>query len=817
MPVCDKCGAEISTIRGLFAHYTFAHPIADHYRCAENGCFRVFHSRNSFRKHLQKVHKFLLEPTEIGDQIHNGLVVDQDDGDYEDMPNLSNNASHDTAPQTKTFSQDFINSLFFCADAFVSKLYSNPCLPRNHIQTIIEDVETFLGGGFLELLRTKVTNSLRLSNCDEGETEEVLKMFQALESPFKHLSTEHHRLKHFKNTGNYIPPESYLIGHTFCSKASKTGGRGENVEVTGQFVPLRKTLKKFFELPNALNDTLKYMKSLKSDSSSLQNFIQGKLWAKKIVQYAENDIVIPLFIYFDDFEVNNPLGPHSGKLGAVYATIPCLPQECQSLLRNHFLVLLFDSWSRSHYGNKQAFQPLLDELLYLETNGIEISNVDEFKHVYFVLGLVLGDNLGLNSVLGMVESFNANYFCRLCKLSKSQSEKQTTDLPHMLRSQKEYDDDVKLNDCSKTGVKEDCVWHYVQSFHITSNFFVDEMHDMREGICSYDMIHILRGIVDGPSKDLDLETLNIRLKLFDYGPIDSSNKPPLISRHSLKKGNKLAMTSSEMLCFVRLLGVIIGDLVSENNPYWELYVVLRQIIEILVAKRVPKDIVGLLRVLIEEHHALYLRLTGDTLKPKHHLLTHYPLIFEESGPVGNLSCIRFEAKHRDSTRAASVNMSRRNISHTLAVKHQLSMCYRLAANEGILPKPLHGPCDMLEVNGLVEWYHTLPASLRDRKVLSPSWIEYKGTKYKPGMVLVTGAKDLCPTFAEIRFILIDDMPNFICVELKNLGLNEHVLGYEVIHSSEWVCIGMNQLLDPLPLYAFTMANGEKYVVLRYAI
>jgi hypothetical protein len=37
-----------------------------------------------------------------------------------------------------------------------------------------------------------------------------------------------------------------------------------------------------------------------------------------------------------------------------------------------------------------------------------------------LLGFVLGDNLGLNEILGFVQSFNANYSCRFCKIQKDQ-------------------------------------------------------------------------------------------------------------------------------------------------------------------------------------------------------------------------------------------------------------------------------------------------------------------------------------------------------------------------------------------------------------
>lgn len=38
-------------------------------------------------------------------------------------------------------------------------------------------------------------------------------------------------------------------------------------------------------------------------------------------------LVIPLFVFFDDFEVDKEIGPHSAKLGAVYVKIACLPSE----------------------------------------------------------------------------------------------------------------------------------------------------------------------------------------------------------------------------------------------------------------------------------------------------------------------------------------------------------------------------------------------------------------------------------------------------------------------------------------------------------
>ncbi|XP_043267631.1 uncharacterized protein [Venturia canescens] len=263
--------------------------------------------------------------------------------------------------------------------------------------------------------------------------------------------------------------------------------------------------------------------------------------------------------------------------------------------------------------------------------------------------------------------------------------------------------------------------------------------------------------------------------MFEYGPIDNSNKPPFINKDALK-GKKLKMTAAEMFHFVRLFGVLIGDLVSHTNPFWKLYCLLREILEIVMARKLPKTMVGNLRVLIAEHHRLYMELTGNSFKPKFHFVTHAPEVFLQSGPLNNISSIRFEAKHRDLTSPASVNTSRINICRSVAIKHQLALCYRFIENKSILP----------------------PMNIGSR------------------------TRDLSPEFGQITHIFVShdilgDVPIFLCKRYLTLGLDSHVLAYEVELIDEKICVIATNLVDPLPVYAHTMSNGAKYIVLRYCI
>ncbi|KAL7292518.1 hypothetical protein TKK_0014091 [Trichogramma kaykai] len=58
------------------------------------------------------------------------------------------------------------------------------------------------------------------------------------------------------------------------------------------------------------------------------------LWKNVYEPLFKNELVLPLYVYYDDIEVGNPLGAHAGKnkFGVVYTSIACLPPEIASQL-----------------------------------------------------------------------------------------------------------------------------------------------------------------------------------------------------------------------------------------------------------------------------------------------------------------------------------------------------------------------------------------------------------------------------------------------------------------------------------------------------
>lgn len=236
--------------------------------------------------------------------------------------------------------------------------------------------------------------------------------------------------------GTFIEPQEIVVGERLDKVVRSGRFILEPCNCTQQYIPLRKVLQKFFSVDNVLLDTLEYVKTLKENKRVIQNFIQGTYWQNR-VKYHGDRIVFPLFMFYDDFESGN--GSHSGihKLGGVYVSVPCLPPYRSTVLSNIFVALMFHSSDRVKFGNNIIFKPLIDEF-NLQEIGIEIDTALFKGKLYFELGLILGDNLGLHSIIGFTESFSSNYPCRICTVEKKDMRVQCYANDELLRNIDQY-------------------------------------------------------------------------------------------------------------------------------------------------------------------------------------------------------------------------------------------------------------------------------------------------------------------------------------------------------------------------------------------
>lgn len=165
-------------------------------------------------------------------------------------------------------------------------------------------------------------------------------------------------------------------------------------------------------------------------------------------------MLFPFLLYFDEFETNNPLGSHAGmqKLGAIYISLPSFPLEYASKLENIFLIYLFNSLDKKQVGNQNLFKHLITEINFLEESGINVFVNNQSYQIYFSLALIVGDNLGLHSILGFTECFVSNYPCRFCHSSKEECHVQISQNNENLRNIDNYNEDVNTKNVALTGI-----------------------------------------------------------------------------------------------------------------------------------------------------------------------------------------------------------------------------------------------------------------------------------------------------------------------------------------------------------------------------
>ncbi|KAI8115944.1 hypothetical protein CVS40_11913 [Lucilia cuprina] len=332
-----------------------------------------------------------------------------------------------------------------------------------------------------------------------------------------------------------------------------------------------------------------------------------------------------------------------------------MPQYLLSKLEYIFPVAFISSKDLKINGNERTFYHLAEELKKLE-EGIEIDIGGEIRKVYFILGLVIGDNLAVNSILGFVQSFNSKRYCRVCKRTKTEMQCDTSEFPHYLRNRLNYQEDLEQNDFQETGIKNVCIFENIKSFYVSDNFCFDIMHDVLEGVCVYDVCNVLLGLIN--DKVVSLDDINREIEIGNTSiPLDYNR---------LKKFN-LKMTASEVSCFVHLLPLMIGDLIPSDNKDWEVFISLLQIFDLIFKTSYEHEDITKLEELIKNHHSLYTKLYGP-LKPKHHFLVHYPTAIRRCGSLKYHWSMRFEAKHKEAKMYFNNTTSRLNPCFSLALK-----------------------------------------------------------------------------------------------------------------------------------------------------
>ncbi len=168
------------------------------------------------------------------------------------------------------------------------------------------------------------------------------------------------------------------------------------------------TLQNILKHPNT---TCRFKSGL-PNKNGIYSDIEDGLYIKSHPLFSTEKNALQIQLFYDDFETTNPLGSKKGihKLCGIYFTLRNFTPQFNSSLTNIHLCALFHAQDIKTYGFDAILEPIVNDIKVLENKGIQ--GPDGFVRGSIVQ--VTGDNLGLHSLFGFVESFRARYNCRFC-------------------------------------------------------------------------------------------------------------------------------------------------------------------------------------------------------------------------------------------------------------------------------------------------------------------------------------------------------------------------------------------------------------------
>jgi hypothetical protein len=517
---------------------------------------------------------------------------------------------------------------------------------------------------FISILKVILENSvdtigllLKLNDDDFKKISPISKITNHLDSIYKQDSMLS-RLVEFNK------PVEKQLGFRYETKIVQGIPKRFFVKNFFQYISITKTLNNLlniFEIRDILSKA-----ELNNSSDILPILYTTPFW--------RNKNVLRILLYFDEIEVKNPLSYAAGvyKLGIFKFKVLNFGHKHNSRLKNIFKVAFCFSDDIKEGRMGPILEEIASEIRALETEGLTVDGTQYFAS----LAQTTADNLGSRQVHGLKEGFSGNFICNLCESSTQTIQEFDTESGLTLTNKDSYDrrvDHLKLgNPLPEHGINRECPLNSIANYHVTSNFALDLMHDLWEGIVPY-LFHNLLSRFIFEKELFDLEFLNNRILAFDYGKIEIKNRPcPIRSNQRIFN---IKESATKMKCLFKFLPFLIGDKIPKNNQYWKLYLILSNIVNILYSTSITSSMTSQLEWLVEEHNTLHKTLFPDILlKVKHHNLVHYASCIRNLGNLVGYDNLRFEADHVYSKTSAYTIHNNINLLYSVAKKIQINAC-----------------------------------------------------------------------------------------------------------------------------------------------
>lgn len=744
------------------------------------GCPAVLKTYNGFRKHLNKCQQLQIQSSSSESCDSNNysfLSIANDidaelnelDGDNfvcsneQDELNINNLICNTNQNLEKNISD------------YVLEMYSLG-LPELTITKILENTS--------ELILPLLENIVSLPDLEERQN-----FADRFKYSFQNRLTKYSRNKIFK--GNIVQPIRVPHGIRLDKRYDQKDKCYKQIPITSTFtyIPLLDTLKVLlnneFILKHFTND-------IKINSDAYTHFFDGDVY-KNNSFFHNNNNAIQLQIFFDEFEVCNPLGSKASvhKIGAFYFVINNLPFYINSTLENIHLLALCYNADIKQFGLNPVLEKIVNDIKILEKEGIFIESLNtSLKGTLVSLAF---DNLGGNILFGMNESFNANYYCRICTIRKEDAQKVCTVDDNLLRT---FESFIHLsnqlhyansNTINFLGIKNKSPLFNLTYFKPCENLNIDAMHDFLEGICQRDL-NLFFNFCD-KNKIVTLHELNDKIQAFDFGLHNRSNLPSVINLN--KKSNTVGQRAAQTLCLIIHLPIILRDVIpklNQNFNKWKVVLLVITMLKIVLAPKITNNMLNELERTTKEHHELLMKEYSVSLIPKDHIIIHYVMIIKKMGPPRTLWTMRYESKHGYLKDLANKLKNFKDIAYTLSVRHQKNMMFlwKNKNSSAFDSEPILKNFKKIKLN-LTEYgeiiMNNLQVSIESYIYVGKS-VEFRGTNLILNKFVCSSFSDDLPNFSKILFIFSANFEIYaVCESWNTSKISFSCLGYIVKNTS----------------------------------
>ena len=815
---CYLCPKECNGIEEYTHHLRNVHVLIEpcSVRCNADGCRRTFSTYNSLRRHVKKQHEQkYFSASSTYDSVfrqHNTRENVHDIDQERIMCECTPPVCAEVAPNV-----DHLGIAQAALKFLLSLLASNAIslatvnFIRNSTQELVKEILNFLK---CKLMKIMADAGIDINSVPMFQ--ELLDDFDGWANPFCGIETEQQLLSYLKKKGVYQEAEPNTIGKRWEVKKDRGSNKQMQVEVDDVFyyVPIENTLKLVLQQPQSW--LLIDRRAEQADSGIVADWLHG-CNGVQLKQYCADKfpLSIPVFIqvYFDEVETVNPIGSKTGihKLGAFYFVIKNFPATANSSLHNIHLLALAHAADLKKYTADAVMRRIVSELKELHEVGFTVQSDSQVQHFRCFLTQIVGDNLGLHSILGFMENFSrAAHACDLCMASQDDMQTVFEESALQSRTPELYNQHIlelasgkiTASDC---GVKRSSVLTSLPYYHPASNDAADVMHDLFEGVLPLEtklfVCHLVYEI-----KCLTLTDLNNRIKSADYGRLGSRSKPSVVLESHLKGTDAgLGQRSAQMILLFYWLPLIVGDVLQRVDPVkLQLLHLLRRIVEIVLMPILSDTHLLYLSDLIAEHHNLFkLCYPERRLLYKHHRMIHYSRIVRNSGPLLGMMVMRYEAKHNFAKRLAHVICNFKNISYSVCKRHQMAHALKWMTLSPMKGCAEVGTGEMVALADLQDSTFLLPFTGSGIDIFVANSVSMFGQDYFPGLTLLTDInQEGEPTFALIdRMYVHDDEVFFMLTEWLIYEFSFSLQAYSCTLSHDRSCLRAADIADYKPYTA----------------